>query len=88
MEDNCRVEFRFYVGKIYKPVAFYPIRNNGCCDKTFFILTSNETNHGTNYSCQCGCGGWCTTGCKTEAEAVREYRKMCDRYEKEESERR
>ena len=75
----------FHLNKIFRVVAFYPISNNGCCDKKFFILTANEADNwksGINYSCQCACGGWCTNGHETEQEAVEEYRKMCNDYQK------
>lgn len=74
----------YSIKKPFKIEAFYPINNNGCCNKTFFILTTNPTEDGsTNYSCQCGCGMWCTTGHKTAQEAIDDYRTMCARYEQE-----
>ena len=77
MPDEYVAEFRFYIEKGYKIEAFYPIKNNGCCDKDFFILTKSDQ----SYSCQCGCGMWCTSGHSTAQEAVDEYRFMCKRYE-------
>lgn len=81
--DSYRIGFEFFVNLNHFSIeAFYPIRNNGCCDKDFFILTSNPTGEGRiNYSCQCGCGGWCTNGHATAQEAVDEYRAMCSRYQ-------
>ena len=73
---------RFNLNEPYYVVAFYPIKKNGCCDKDWFLLTANKCpswKSGINYSCQCACGGWCTTGFETEQEAVNEYRRMCDR---------
>jgi hypothetical protein len=81
MDDNYTITFNFYINECFKPIAFYPIADNGCCDKDFFILTANRDEHrpdGLNYSCQCGCGMWCTNGHDTEQAAVNEYRKMCE----------
>lgn len=83
--DNYQATLKFFLSDKYKHVAFYLIKNNGCCEKPFFILTANSSPDwpgGINYSCQCGCGGWCTNGHGTEAEAVEEYRKMCNDYQK------
>ena len=82
---NYSVILDFRLNGIFRPIAFYPIMNNGCCDKQFFILTANKSDgwrSGINYSCQCACGGWCTSGHETEQEAVEEYRKMCNDYQK------
>lgn len=84
---DYRLELKFRINpNRYKIVAFYPIVNNCCCDKDFFILTANkvpvteERPKGINYSCQCACGVWCTSGHQTEQEAVDEYRQMCELY--------
>ena len=31
---------------------------------------------GINYSCQCGCGAWCTTGHPTPVGALKDYQTM------------
>ena len=83
--SNYSLELKFNLdSKRYKAVAFYPIHNNGCCDKNFFILTENKVQNPDgstriNYSCQCACGMWCTNGHKNAQEAIDEYRAMCDR---------
>ena len=52
---------------------------NGCCADLPVILTTNKRDDGSlNYSCQCACNGWCTTGCDTEAEALCHYERMTD----------
>jgi hypothetical protein len=71
--------------RIRRLIAIYPITNNKCCDKGFFLLTANSANgweSGINFSCQCGCGGFCTTGYSTEQEAVDAYRRMCGEEDK------
>ena len=66
------------VPEIYKPLEIHFINNNGCCDKNYFVVTTNKRLNGeTNYSCQCGCGGWCTNGHTTKETAINEYKKMC-----------
>lgn len=84
MEPNYKAIFEYHIAAPYKVEAFYPINNNACCEKTFFMLTTNLRADGsTNYSCQCGCGMWCTNGHNTAQEAIDEYRTMCARYKKE-----
>lgn len=86
MNDNEQITFSYFLAKRYRPIAFHLIENNGCCDKPFFILTANPSDSwpgGINYSCQCACGGWCTNGHDNEADAVEEYKQMCNRYEEE-----
>ena len=79
MEDNYTITFNYHLHGPYKVNAFYPIINNGCCDKNFFLLTEcKHEDEKSIYSCQCACGMWCTTGYKTEAEAVKAYRQMCE----------
>lgn len=54
--------------------------SNGCCQDQPIIITVNVCSDNTlNYSCQCGCGGWCTNGHRSEAEALREYEDMTER---------
>lgn len=53
---------------------------NGCCRDLPVLLTANWIKEDSrwNYSCQCACDGWCTTGCKTPEEAIDHYRRMSD----------
>ncbi len=55
---------------------------NGCCNDQPILLTSNRCDQwkdGINYSCQCGCGGWCTNGHSTASAALMEYERMTER---------
>lgn len=50
---------------------------NGCCHDLPVLLTSNQLpDRKINYSCQCACGGWCTTGRRTPNHAINDYRRM------------
>ena len=79
MDDNYSIKFDFYLDTDrFKAVAFYPNADNQCCEKPFFILTANKKRDGgINYSCQCGCDGWCTNGHSEPQDAVNEYINMC-----------
>ena len=65
----------------YVPVRLYR-EANGCCKDRPFVLTTNscpvspQRPSGVNYSCQCACGTWCTTGFAEEDDAVADYRRM------------
>ena len=52
---------------------------NGCCEDQPVLITANYNsavpNH-VNYSCQCGCGMWCTTGHPTPVGALKDYQTM------------
>lgn len=68
------------VPKIYKPLEIHFIDKNGCCEKNYFVVTANRRLNGDiNYSCQCGCGGWCTSGHNNKENAINEYKSMCSR---------
>lgn len=71
------------VPDMYRPSEVHFIGNNGCCEKNYFVLTTNLFDGRVNYSCQCGCGGWCTNGHQRAEDAINEYFDMCNRYEKE-----
>ena len=88
MDDNYTIKFNFYLNTDrFRAVAFYPYKENKCCNKPFFILTANDKkDDGINYSCQCGCGMWCTNGHTTAQAAVDEYINMCERAKQEEKE--
>lgn len=49
---------------------------NGCCKDKPVLITKNSIRGGENYSCQCSCGIWCTTGHPTIAGAVKDYQTM------------
>lgn len=73
------------VNQHFTVLARIKIAENGCCSDRDFLLTVNpikpsaERPDGRNYSCQCSCGSWCTTGCRTAGEAINEYLAMCER---------
>lgn len=75
-EDVYQVEFKATISPPFTPVGFVYIRN-GCCKNRPVIITENELANGKkNYSAQCACGGWCTTGCKTASDALQHYERM------------
>ena len=50
---------------------------NGCCkDQPVLITANRHPEVGINYSCQCGCGMWCTTGHPTPVGALKDYQTM------------
>ena len=60
----------------YIPISAIHMRN-GCCSGKPVILTVNVKPDGRlNFSCQCQCGGWCTSGQDTGEKAVHQYRRM------------
>lgn len=67
--DDSKVE------KCYTVVGIVAM-NNGCCKDQPVLITANDFNGNTNYSCQCGCGMWCTTGHPTPVGALRDYQTM------------
>ena len=53
---------------------------NGCCKNKPVMITVNPLRAGRlNYSCQCACGGWCTSGHSTASKALEEYEEMSNR---------
>lgn len=50
---------------------------NGCCDNQPVLITASyNAKTGIVYSCQCGCGAWCTTGHPTPVGALKDYQTM------------
>lgn len=55
---------------------------NGCCAKLPILITVNEVparngeSARLNYSAQCACGGWCTSGQRTPQAALDQYDRM------------
>lgn len=79
VQDMTGQQFRAWVHRTYKIVEVLHTVN-GCCPGRPVIITSNPTMDGhTNYSAQCACGGWCTTGRRTARGAAEEWQKMCDK---------
>jgi len=53
---------------------------NGCCKDKPVLVTANYLDDGrVNYSCQCNCGFWCTTGHPTPIGALRDYQTMSNK---------
>ena len=51
--------------------------NNACCkDQPVLITAFPRSDIGIVYSCQCGCGMWCTTGHPIPVGALRDYQTM------------
>ena len=75
------------MGEIYRididgdniPNALIPIGalhiKNKCCENENVIVT--KTKGVEVYSCQCACGGWCTTGCRNIQDAISAWERMC-----------
>lgn len=69
---------RIHVRPIFKVEMIIYMRN-GCCKDLPVLLTTNPRRDGsTNYSTQCACGGWCSTGRETAAQAISDYERMSD----------
>lgn len=76
LEHEYDVKFRAFVQKPFQPIGAVYI-TNGCCRNRPVLITANKRTNGTlNYSCQCACGGWVTTGCDTASEALQHYERM------------
>lgn len=68
--DRVRVRPPFHVERVVW-------MHNGCCRDLPVLLTSNILQDGKiNYSAQCGCDGWATTGFSDPKGAIYKYRTM------------
>lgn len=68
-----------FVSQQYTIIGAMRIKN-GCCKNKPVIITVNPLRAGRlNYSCQCACGGWCTSGHSTVSKALEEYEEMSNR---------
>ena len=75
-KEHFRLEFEAHISPIYTPIAIACI-DNGCCKDQPVIITANKRSDGSiNYSAQCACGMWCTTGVNTASEALQRYERM------------
>lgn len=86
MEKTLRAEIPVDVSSPYKVmgIVYDP---NGCCKDRPILITTNRMhnrNNKINYSCQCACGMWCTSGHPNASEALHEYEQMTKRKFKEE----
>lgn len=57
--------------------------SNGCCKDRPILITGNKYHERINYSCQCACGMWCTSGHTSASAALLEYENMTIRKFKE-----
>ena len=70
----------------YEVIGIVFHKNGCCCDEPILITTnpipvSDNRPDGLNYSCQCACGRWVTSGNSTPSEALAEYEDMTRRKE-------
>ncbi len=63
------------VSPVYKVIGIV-YTENGCCKDKPVLITKNNYHGGANYSCQCICGTWCTTGHPTPTGALKDYQTM------------
>lgn len=76
IKDVTGEEFPAYVGKIYSVVEILHTKN-GCCAGAPILITENTAPDGSpNYSAQCACGGWCTSGQSSAAQAADAWQHM------------
>lgn len=61
---------------------------NGCCKDRSVAITKNwiGPEKRWNYSCQCACGMWCTSGHRTAGAALSEYEEMIKKSKKQKEE--
>lgn len=64
------------VGSTYTVMGIVWMKNACCKDQPVLITANAHSNGGINYSCQCGCGAWCTTGHPTPVGALKDYQTM------------
>ena len=71
---------RFYVKYNFVPPALHIVGavkiKNKCCPDEAVLIT--QTNGKQVFSCQCACGGWCTTGCTSIQDALTVWEEMCE----------
>lgn len=68
-------EFTADIPEQFTPIGVLEIRNK-CCPGRPVILTRNDYHGCDNYSAQCACGRWVTTGCGSSGAAVLEWERM------------
>ena len=75
------IRFEYDESKVHSPYHVLGIvyMKNGCCKDNPVLITVNNFHGKANYSCQCGCGMWCTTGHPTPVGALRDYQTMSNR---------
>lgn len=76
LEETYQVEFRALVQKPFEPIGAVYIKN-GCCKNRPVLITANRTTSGRlNFSCQCACGLWCTSGARSASGALQQWERM------------
>ena len=61
------------VANYFEVIGILNIKNK-CCSNEPVLITKTK---GQNvYSCQCGCGGWCTDGFSTIQGAINDWVRM------------
>ena len=71
-EDSFSVSVR----APYRIVGAVHMKNGCCSDKPVLITVNTLPSGELNYSCQCACDGWCTTGRSTASKALEDYERM------------
>ena len=77
-----RIPEGWYIGRDFLVDKVVYDHKNGCCRKLPILIVTNEVidyDSATvriNYSGQCACGGWCTSGQRTAQEALDQYDRM------------
>lgn len=82
MEKTLKIEIPVNISSPYRVMGIVN-DNNGCCEDRPILITGNKIHNHINYSCQCACGMWCTSGHRTASEALREYEVMTKKYKEE-----
>lgn len=77
-EKELSVKIKCHIKSGFQVIGIAAVPN-GCCPDRPVLITANRIGRESeyiNYSCQCSCDGWCTTGCASVSEALREWEKM------------
>lgn len=61
------------VANTFEVVGVVKLENRCCKDEPVLIT---KTRCSEVYSCQCNCGGWCTTGYPTMEEAIAGWKEL------------
>ena len=83
MEKTLKIEIPINISSVFSVIGIVNDLN-GCCTDRPILITGNKIDNRINYSCQCACGMWCTSGHMTASEALKEYEEMTNRVYKEE----
>lgn len=86
-EQMTEIKIPVTISPMYSLIGMAQIENR-CCPGRPVLITANQARdlsgrQYTNYSCQCSCGMWCTTGERTASAALQEWERMTERAKKE-----